>query len=516
MDKQLNTIIGKDVIESLTTSMYDDSKFIYREYIQNAADQIDKAEKEKILKPGEGEIHISINSELQFISIEDNATGIEKDKAFSILKNIAQSTKQRGVDKGFRGIGRLGGLAYCDKLIFETSYKGEAVKSVMTWDAALLKKIINNRAQKEQAADVIDLVTKIETSSEEIEEHYFKVTLTGVSHHDLLNVAEVRKYLSVVAPVPFHSKFIYRKKIYDELQADQIHIDEYNIFINTEQLFKGYSTYIYDGDSENRRKIGEIIDVIFFKEKNKSNEFVYWGWYGISEKNQSLNQINYCRGFRLRKSNIQVGDEFSLIQLHRDRRFQFYFIGEIYALHKDLLPNARRDYFAENDAYFEFENKLKSFFHTTIHKLCYTASEINSSIKRLEDYNVFQKEFQLKTQQGFTDKTEHLEYTERLERKKDEALKAESKLQKIATHSDNGTAAPIGRILNRVTTNSPLKVEIVELPEPNTRPKFRTDNLTKLTKEQRRFLGDIFRIIKNVLPNETAENLITKIEEEMK
>lgn len=36
-------IIGKDVIESLTLSMYDDSKFIYREYIQNSADQIDKA-----------------------------------------------------------------------------------------------------------------------------------------------------------------------------------------------------------------------------------------------------------------------------------------------------------------------------------------------------------------------------------------------------------------------------------------------------------------------------------------
>ena len=42
MDNNFKTIIGKDVIESLTIGMYDDSRFIYREYIQNAADQIDK------------------------------------------------------------------------------------------------------------------------------------------------------------------------------------------------------------------------------------------------------------------------------------------------------------------------------------------------------------------------------------------------------------------------------------------------------------------------------------------
>ena len=37
------TIIGKNVLESLTRSMYADSRCVYREYIQNAADQIDAA-----------------------------------------------------------------------------------------------------------------------------------------------------------------------------------------------------------------------------------------------------------------------------------------------------------------------------------------------------------------------------------------------------------------------------------------------------------------------------------------
>ena len=130
------TKIGKDVIESLTLGMYEDSRFIYREYIQNCADQIDKAVEEDLFHSlRDGKIEIEINPTVKIISIFDNATGIESSQVQPILKNIAQSTKDRTKNKGFRGIGRLGGLAYCDKLIFETSFKGENIKSYLVWNA---------------------------------------------------------------------------------------------------------------------------------------------------------------------------------------------------------------------------------------------------------------------------------------------------------------------------------------------------------------------------------------------
>jgi hypothetical protein len=206
MDKNYKTVIGKDVIESLTIGMYDDSRFIYREYIQNAADQIDKARQQGLVE--DGEIHIIIDPTKKIISIEDDATGIEENKVVEILKNIAKSTKQRGVDKGFRGIGRLGGLGYCEKLVFETSFKGESVKSIMTWDAIKLKSIINNRNQKEEASAVIDAVTSLEKVKEKPEAHYLKVTLLGVTNKDLLDIKEIRSYLSMVAPVPFSNKVL--------------------------------------------------------------------------------------------------------------------------------------------------------------------------------------------------------------------------------------------------------------------------------------------------------------------
>ena len=59
-------------------------------------------------------------------------------------------------------------------------------------------------------------------------------------------------------------------------------------------------------------------------------------------------------------------------------------------------------------------------------------------------------------------------------------------------------------------------METMNLPDDDTKPKFRVDNLSSLNKDQRKFLSKIFIIIRDVLDNETAENLIQKIEEELK
>ena len=514
MDKNFKAVIGKDVIESLTIGMYDDSRFIYREYIQNAADQIDKARLLGLVT--EGEIHIQIDTEKRNISIEDDATGIEEQKVGEILKNIAQSTKQRGVDKGFRGIGRLGGLGYCEKLIFETSYQGELVKSILTWDAVKLKNIINNTIQKEEATAVIDEVTNLEKVKENPDSHYFKVTLVGVTNKSLLDVKEIRTYLSMVAPVPFSKSFVFARKIYDELEKENIKIDEYKTFVNTDQLFKGYNSYIYEGsDSSNKKKIGEVIDVLFFKDDDKENNKLFWGWYGITEKNQSLNQINFARGFRLRKSNIQIGNEDTLTKLHRDKRFQFYFFGEVYGLHPELIPNARRDNFSETEVYFEYENKIKNFFHTTIHKLCYAAADVNSAIKAINSYNDVVVQFEEKKKAGFIDKTEQQSYINSIEKKKEEAIKAEKKLESIKEKSDE-TGTPINKIIERATSNHTLVLKNEVETGHDAKPVFRTTKLSRLNKSEQKFLGSIFSIIQNVLPKETAELLILKIEEELK
>lgn len=174
-------ILGKNIIENLTVGMYEDNRFIFREYIQNSADQIDKAMKEGVIDKNEAYIDIDIDVIERNIKIYDNATGIKKNHFKSTLSDIANSTKDRNTDKGFRGIGRLGGLAYCDKLIFKSSYKGENIESIMIWDAKLCKSIIEDPNEKCTAEDLINRVITFEEEKCDEDKHFFEVDMININ-----------------------------------------------------------------------------------------------------------------------------------------------------------------------------------------------------------------------------------------------------------------------------------------------------------------------------------------------
>ena len=81
--------IGKNVIENLTTAMYEDLRIIYREYIQNSADSIDKAVHDGIITREEAKIDIEINARKRYVSVTDNAAGIPCAQFVKIMSSIA-------------------------------------------------------------------------------------------------------------------------------------------------------------------------------------------------------------------------------------------------------------------------------------------------------------------------------------------------------------------------------------------------------------------------------------------
>ena len=194
--------VGKNILDNLTTGMYSDSKVIYREYIQNACDQIDKAIELGILARGEGVVDIFIEESKRCISIRDNATGVRSSEFIDNLGDIANSNKQIGENKGFRGIGRLCGLAYCKTLRFTTSYKGEGVKSVMTCNAKKMREMLVEN-KKYTLDEIWDTIVSFDTAVEDESEHYFEVELIDINQEntELLNDQKVREYLNFVAPI---------------------------------------------------------------------------------------------------------------------------------------------------------------------------------------------------------------------------------------------------------------------------------------------------------------------------
>lgn len=519
-------LIGKDVIESLTLGMYEDCRFIYREYVQNAADQVDKAIAEGLMNRGEEHIQIEIDPESRSIIIEDNATGIAEANVVPILRNIAHSTKQRGVDKGFRGIGRLGGLGYCAKLRFETSFKGEPVKSIMKWDAELLKLIINDRENQEEAVEVLERVTETNTFKENEDEHYFRVVMEDVTSEDLLDIKSVTDYLSMVAPVDINSRFIFRSKIRDYMKENNLSLDTYNIYINDTQIYKPYTNYIYEDNHGGKKQVDDILDVDFLMEKDENDEIIYWGWYSLSRLNGQMKPLNIARGIRLRKSNIQIGDEEickKFFTKTEDQRYSFYYFGEIHAVSKDLIPNSRRDYFGETPACSEFERLIRQDF-LNLREMCYDASKFRSSQKTIAKENELREKIDEKNKTGYTSKQEKDDLNKQFKEYQKKADQAKKQLENVTNKLQNSNS-PLRGILGKLTpekneapnqkTQSLLQTPVASQQE---KTKFRTDNpiYSQYSKQEKKLIGKIYTAISNAITEEFFRNaLINKIEEEL-
>lgn len=519
--------IGKDVIESLTLGMYEDCRFIYREYIQNSADAIDKAIEQGILTSDESCIYVNIDPDNRSITIHDNAIGISETEVLDVLRNIARSSKKRGEDKGFRGIGRLGGLGYCSKLVFETSFYGEPTKSIMTWDAELLKYIINDRSSHEQAVEVLEKVTELETKPEKTEEHYFRVTLEDVTSDDLLDIKSVTEYLSMVAPVDVSSQFLFRKLINDFKKEHNIVVDTYNILVNGDQIYKPYTNVIYEEASGGKKKVDEIHDIKFILAKDDDDQIIYWGWYSISCLKGQMKPINIARGIRLRKENIQIGDEEickKFFTKTEDQRFSFYYFGEIHALSKGLIPNSRRDYFGESEVCTDFERRIRQDF-LDLKNLCYDAQKLRSSSTTIQRGTELRAKIQKKEKEGYTSQSEKDELQHQLEnqiKKEQQAEKQLATVTKKIEESESPLKSLIDKFVPSPSTETPKEKQPDPVPNPDDTPKtkirYRTDKpeYSSFSKKEKKLIGRIYAAIGLALADEALrEALLNTIEKQI-
>jgi molecular chaperone HtpG len=220
-----------------------------------------------------------------------------------------------------------------------------------------------------------------------MEKHYFTVELVNVDDRfsQLLDESDMRSYLSQVGPVPFHAnKFPYYSDkntgIKKKVESLGKELEQYNIYINGDPnpLYKGYKTWITTSKDKD-----DIREIRFFEEYHQNGELFFWGWYGMSTfkgyvKDQEV------QGIRVRKHNIQIGDERTLDALFSQDRFNRWFIGEVHVYDKDIIPNARRDDFEKNDTYFAFRDKLEKYTKDVLSKIPSLYSNVNSAVAKIE------------------------------------------------------------------------------------------------------------------------------------
>ena len=528
-----NVIIGVNILETLTTGMYRDAKVIYREYIQNACDQVDEAVCSGLLAQGEERIEIWIDNDC--VSIEDNATGIPADIFKETLYNIGESPKDARISRGFRGIGHWCGFAHCNTLVFTAKAVGEQIESIMTCDALKQRSMMREHRKKIATYSIDDVLssTTVFTTRKvnDSNAHYFKVELIGITDaaEELCNLQIIKEYLSFIIPVDYATEFRFRKQIHQHAIDLGQPISEYTVTINGEDVRKQYKpTFSTHG------KGNDVITDVKFKDFfDDDGNLVAWLWFGVSSFKAQMVPANKMRGIRLRSQNIQIGDESTLQKLFNESngRGLFYYIGEVFADSEGLLPDSQRDYFELGDARTQFEQLLFAFFNDELKSIYYAGSKVNSAFGKIDRAEQIETEVLEAVASG---KTVSEEQRASLERARREAESATSELAKIrkktAEQLQNDEGNTVEEVVSKIIkANDERRAKRLY---PSAEPVKQARQLSNKDKNPKMTsivapnppvksvgvlvsLEKIYDIIRRLTDPSTANAIIAKIEEEL-
>lgn len=531
---QESLVVGKHTLESLTVGMYADNRIIFREYVQNATDAIDRAIQASILGKNEGQIDITIDLERREIRFRDNGIGIPSQDVYHQLGDIGKSEKIFSDNRGFRGIGRLGGLGYCAELRFITSYSGENCKTIMRWDARELRRLLQpNNKKYEGVIEVIAAVVEFDTQPEQSDEHYFEVVLSGIGmgHENLLDVDNICHYLSQVTPVPFdYSLGIELQKINQKLEGLGLLPEEYKIFLDDlttrEQIYKPYRRQVKISD----KKKDFIKDVEFFEGYKDDESLLFVGWYGVTDLSGMIKE-DCVNGLRVRKRNILIGDNRTLDDFFGSNRtyqsFNRWFVGEIYVFDEDLIPNARRDDFERNETYYAFKAEVEKTTHKMA-RLPHPHSKMRATERKLQEIpqQVEEIKKELVSTGGITEsrKEKLIEQVDDLKKKaKTIDPKVYDKVKIVSSPPDSIQDKKISEVLVSSKGNEvqQSKKEILETltgleKEIETSRNYVADHLpSTISRTCRKEIDKIFNVIDRVLEEGLAKELKEKIVDEL-
>ena len=378
-------VVGKDVLELVSTSMYVDPMSIYREYVQNAADAIDEARATGLIGPKEiGRVTIDIDAASRSIRIRDFGIGIKSGEFAEKICSLGASEKRGKAVRGFRGVGRLAGLGYCQELIFRTRATGDDVVSEVRWDCKRLKAVL--RADDfggDLAALVREIVSMRRIGPADYPSHFFEVEMRGVIRHRddrLLTPASVNEYLSQVAPVPFSPAFGFGQDI-SEVLSPRVALCDLDIRLNGGQdpLFRPHASRFPIGEAEYDKFTK--VDVHEIAGFDGDIAAVFWvmhhGYLGAIP-NRAL-----VKGIRFRVGNMQVGDHTLLEHLFQEPRFNSWAVGEVHILDRRIVPNGRRDHFEQGVHFDHLLNNLAPILRD-ISRRCRQSSAARKWIREFE------------------------------------------------------------------------------------------------------------------------------------
>lgn len=357
---QDDIVVGKDVLELFAGAMYADPLSIFREYVQNAADSVDEARAAKLKPNVDADVSIVFDHTARSIRIRDFGAGLANNVFVRRLTSIGASKKRGTAARGFRGIGRLSGLGYCQELIFRSRADGDKKVKEMKWDGRILRERLRDANFTGSLGDLVREVAVVtELPAAEYPSHFFEVELSKVlrvRNDILLNEEAVRGYLSEVAPVPFDPEFKFGERI--------------AAFLERHGMTEPIRIVLNDGDGQiyhrarnnfpiSPKVLSTFSDVKFIENRDTDGELLSFGWLLDHAYSGALARSLRLGGVRLRHKNVQVGDGEMLSPYFTESRFAQWAVGDIHIAHPRIVPNARRDDFEHTPAHSKLVDELR-------------------------------------------------------------------------------------------------------------------------------------------------------------
>lgn len=353
-------LVGKDILQLLAGAMYADPLTIYREYVQNAADAIDEAREAGLPFDYEPGVVISIDRNARTVSLRDNGASIPGKDFVRKLTTIGASGKRGKTQRGFRGVGRLSGLGYCQEIIFRGRAAGEARVTEMRWDGRRLRELLRDASFVGGLTDLVRSVVQVSSfSGEGYPSRFFEVELRKLSRlrgDQLLDEVAIRSYLSQTAPVPFDPSFSHGGRI-DAFLRGRGAPSTIGVRIAGEEppIYHRATDVI-----ELSPKFKDRISAVEFLELiGEEGEVIAYGWILDHAYAGAVPKKLGLGGIRLRSGNIQVGGDDITANLYVEPRFAAWAIGDIHIQSGRILPNARRDEFEPTVQYAHLQDELR-------------------------------------------------------------------------------------------------------------------------------------------------------------
>jgi molecular chaperone HtpG len=223
------------------------------------------------------------------------------------------------------------------------------------------------------------------------------------------------------------------------------------------------------------------------------------GWYGNCNWNGFLSERKIS-GFRLRKGNILIGDSKTLNGVFKEARFNGWTQGEIFITTDKLVPNARRDDFEQNEAYYQLIEALSNGVALDITRAIREASRTRNdpSAKALKDVDKKVSEATAFVVEGFNSSIDK-------ERIVKELTETANKLEKIKVKDEfeskkNILKEKVDEVIEQVSESSNYKINKIN------------SGIDKKSKHMLKTVSDILsKKLSKFLVDEIIDEIITEL-----